>query len=63
MAEASGRNFTINDEPQHPAAQRVLLFVVELGGEVEERADPHSGLLYRTGRLIKGQTHLLICIS
>ena len=48
------RNFTINLGPQHPAAHGVLRLVVELDGEVVERADPHVGLLHRgTEKLIE----------
>ena len=45
MAEI--RNFTINFGPQHPAAHGVLRLVLEMDGEVIERADPHVGLLHR----------------
>ncbi len=41
------RNFTINFGPQHPAAHGVLRLVLEMDGEVIERADPHIGLLHR----------------
>ena len=44
MAEI--RNYTINFGPQHPAAHGVLRLVLELDGEVVERADPHIGLDY-----------------
>ena len=42
MAEI--RNYTMNFGPQHPAAHGVLRLVLELDGEVIERADPHVGL-------------------
>ena len=45
MAEI--RNYTLNFGPQHPAAHGVLRLVLELDGEVIERADPHIGLLHR----------------
>ena len=45
MAEI--RNFTMNFGPQHPAAHGVLRLVLELDGEVIQRADPHVGLLHR----------------
>ena len=45
MAEI--RNFTLNFGPQHPAAHGVLRLVLEMDGEVIERADPHIGLLHR----------------
>ena len=41
------RNFTINFGPQHPAAHGVLRLILELDGEVIQRADPHVGLLHR----------------
>ena len=41
------RNMTMNFGPQHPAAHGVLRLVLELDGEVIERADPHIGLLHR----------------
>ncbi|MBP7712892.1 MAG: NADH-quinone oxidoreductase subunit D [Gammaproteobacteria bacterium] len=45
MAEI--RNYSLNFGPQHPAAHGVLRLVLELDGEVVERADPHIGLLHR----------------
>jgi NADH-quinone oxidoreductase subunit D len=45
MAEI--RNFTLNFGPQHPAAHGVLRLVLELDGEVIQKADPHIGLLHR----------------
>ena len=45
MAEI--RNYTLNFGPQHPSAHGVLRLVLELDGEVIERADPHIGLLHR----------------
>ena len=41
------RNFTLNFGPQHPAAHGVLRLVLELDGEVIQKADPHIGLLHR----------------
>ena len=41
------QNFTLNFGPQHPAAHGVLRLVLEMDGEVVERADPHIGLLHR----------------
>jgi NADH dehydrogenase (ubiquinone) Fe-S protein 2 len=53
------KNFTINFGPQHPAAHGVLRLVLELKGEVVERADPHIGLLHRgTEKLIEYKTYL-----
>ncbi|MEW8191033.1 MAG: NADH-quinone oxidoreductase subunit D [Candidatus Thiodiazotropha endolucinida] len=40
-------NYTLNFGPQHPAAHGVLRLVLEMDGEVIERADPHVGLLHR----------------
>lgn len=45
MAEI--KNYTLNFGPQHPAAHGVLRLILELDGEVIERADPHIGLLHR----------------
>ncbi|MFZ5491654.1 MAG: NADH-quinone oxidoreductase subunit D [Pseudomonadota bacterium] len=45
MAEI--RNYTMNFGPQHPAAHGVLRLVLEMDGEVVQRADPHVGLLHR----------------
>lgn len=53
------RNFTINFGPQHPAAHGVLRLVLDLKGEIVERADPHIGLLHRgTEKLIEYKTYL-----
>ncbi len=41
------RNFTMNFGPQHPAAHGVLRLILEMDGEIVERADPHVGLLHR----------------
>ncbi|XP_047130443.1 NADH-ubiquinone oxidoreductase 49 kDa subunit isoform X1 [Hydra vulgaris] len=52
-------NMTLNFGPQHPAAHGVLRLVLELSGEVVERADPHIGLLHRgTEKLIEYKTYL-----
>jgi NADH-quinone oxidoreductase subunit D len=59
MAEVQIRNFTFNFGPQHPAAHGVLRLVLEMDGEVIERADPHIGLLHRgTEKLIEHKTYL-----
>lgn len=53
------KNFTMNFGPQHPAAHGVLRLVLELDGEVVERADPHIGLLHRgTEKLIEYKNYL-----
>jgi len=52
------KNFTINFGPQHPAAHGVLRLVLELNGEIVDRADPHIGLLHRgTEKLIEYKTY------
>jgi NADH-quinone oxidoreductase subunit D len=57
MAEI--RNYTMNFGPQHPAAHGVLRLVLELDGEVIQRADPHIGLLHRgTEKLAENRTYL-----
>ncbi len=57
MAEI--RNYTLNFGPQHPAAHGVLRLVLELDGEVIQRADPHIGLLHRaTEKLAETRTYL-----
>jgi NADH-quinone oxidoreductase subunit D len=53
------KNFTMNFGPQHPAAHGVLRLILEMDGEVVERADPHIGLLHRgTEKLIEYKTYL-----
>jgi NADH-quinone oxidoreductase subunit D len=53
------RSFTMNFGPQHPAAHGVLRLVLELDGEVVERADPHIGLLHRgTEKLIEYRPYI-----
>ncbi len=57
MAEI--QNYTLNFGPQHPAAHGVLRLVLELDGEVIQRADPHIGLLHRaTEKLAEHRTYL-----
>ena len=57
MAEI--KNYTMNFGPQHPAAHGVLRLVLELDGEVVQRADPHIGLLHRaTEKLAEHKTFL-----
>ncbi|WP_103173188.1 NADH-quinone oxidoreductase subunit D [Paracoccus sp. SY] len=59
VGEQKIRNFNINFGPQHPAAHGVLRMVLELDGEVVERADPHIGLLHRgTEKLMESRTYL-----
>ncbi|CAN0413038.1 unnamed protein product [Ascophyllum nodosum] len=53
------QHFTINFGPQHPAAHGVLRLILELNGEVVQRADPHIGLLHRgTEKLIEAKTYV-----
>ncbi|AJE99434.1 MULTISPECIES: NADH-quinone oxidoreductase subunit D [Pandoraea] len=53
------KNYTLNFGPQHPAAHGVLRLVLELDGEVIQRADPHIGLLHRaTEKLAESKTFL-----
>jgi NADH-quinone oxidoreductase subunit D len=57
--ETQIKNFTMNFGPQHPAAHGVLRLVLEMDGEVVERADAHIGLLHRgTEKLIEYKTYL-----
>ena len=59
MAEVQIKPLTLNFGPQHPAAHGVLRLVLEMDGEVIERADPHIGLLHRgTEKLIEYKTYL-----
>ena len=52
------KNFILNFGPQHPAAHGVLRLILELNGEVIEKADPHIGLLHRgTEKLIEYKTY------
>lgn len=58
MAETAIKPLTLNFGPQHPAAHGVLRLVLEMDGEVIERADPHIGLLHRgTEKLIEYKTY------
>src|SRR6195256_5746930 len=57
MAEI--KNYTLNFGPQHPSAHGVLRLVLELDGEVIQRADPHIGLLHRaTEKLAESKTFI-----
>ncbi|OHC75889.1 MAG: NADH dehydrogenase [Rhodospirillales bacterium RIFCSPLOWO2_12_FULL_58_28] len=59
MAGVDIKNYTLNFGPQHPAAHGVLRLVLEMDGEVVERADPHIGLLHRgTEKLIESKTYV-----
>ena len=53
------KTLSLNFGPQHPAAHGVLRLVLELDGEIVERAEPHIGLLHRgTEKLIEYKTYL-----
>ena len=53
------KSFILNFGPQHPAAHGVLRLVLEMNGEIVERADPHIGLLHRgTEKLIEYKTYI-----
>ena len=53
------KNFTINFGPQHPAAHGVLRLVLNIKGEIIEKADPHIGLLHRgTEKLIEYKNYI-----
>ena len=59
QSETRIKSLAINFGPQHPAAHGVLRLVLEMDGEVVERADPHIGLLHRgTEKLIEYKTYL-----
>ena len=52
------RSLSLNFGPQHPAAHGVLRLILQLDGEVVEKADPHIGLLHRgTEKLIEQKTY------
>ena len=53
------KKLNLNFGPQHPAAHGVLRLILELDGEVVEKADPHIGLLHRgTEKLIENKTYM-----
>lgn len=57
--ERKVKSFVLNFGPQHPASHGVLRLVVQLNGELVERADPHVGFLHRgTEKLIESRTYL-----
>ncbi len=52
------KTLNLNFGPQHPAAHGVLRLILQLDGEVVEKADPHIGLLHRgTEKLIENKTY------
>jgi NADH:ubiquinone oxidoreductase subunit D len=59
LSERRVKSFVLNFGPQHPAAHGVLRLVVQLNGELVERADSHVGFLHRgTEKLIESRTYL-----
>jgi NADH-quinone oxidoreductase subunit D len=59
MSENQIKNYNLNFGPQHPAAHGVLRLVLELDGEIVDRADPHIGLLHRgTEKLLEHKTYI-----
>ncbi len=53
------KKLNLNFGPQHPAAHGVLRLILQLDGEVVEKADPHIGLLHRgTEKLIENKTYM-----
>ncbi|GAB6053668.1 NADH-quinone oxidoreductase subunit D [Magnetospira thiophila] len=58
MTETHIKNYNLNFGPQHPAAHGVLRMILEMDGEIIDRADPHIGLLHRgTEKLIEYKTY------
>ena len=58
MMTKKSKTLNLNFGPQHPAAHGVLRLILELDGEVVEKADPHIGLLHRgTEKLIENKTY------
>ncbi len=58
-SERKIKSFILNFGPQHPASHGVLRLIVQLNGELVERADPHVGFLHRgTEKLIESRTYL-----
>ena len=55
------KNFTLNFGPQHPAAHGVSRLVLEMNGEVVERAEPHIGLLQCGMKPLTPSRHILCC--
>ena len=59
MSDTEIQNYNLNFGPQHPSAHGVLRLVLELDGEIIDRADPHVGLLHRgTEKLIENKNYL-----
>lgn len=57
--ETQIKPYTLNFGPQHPAAHGVLRLILEMDGEIVDRADPHIGLLHRgTEKLIEHKTYM-----
>ena len=60
MAEI--RNYTMNFGPQHPAAHGVLRLVLEMDGEVIQKADPHIGLLVSPWVMVVGAIVIVVFV-
>lgn len=59
LNEKKVKSFVLNFGPQHPASHGVLRLVMQMSGELVERADPHVGFLHRgTEKLIEGRNYL-----
>jgi NADH:ubiquinone oxidoreductase subunit D len=59
LTERRVKSFVLNFGPQHPASHGVLRLILQLNGELIERADPHIGFLHRgTEKLIETKTYL-----
>ena len=59
MSEVTFQNYMVNFGPQHPASHGVLRLLLEMDGEVVERADPHIGFLHRgTEKLLEHKTYI-----
>ena len=56
------KKLNLNFGPHHPAAHGVLRLILQLDGEIVEKADPHIGLLHRgTEKLIENKTYMWVC--
>jgi NADH:ubiquinone oxidoreductase subunit D len=51
----------LNFGPQHPSAHGVLRLILQLDGEIVQKADPHIGLLHRgTEKLIETKNYMQV---
>ena len=59
LSERRIKSFVLNFGPQHPAAHGVLRLILQLNGELVERADSHVGFLHRgSEKLMEYRTYL-----